>query len=109
MREFLVRLFVSSTPASRVLLAVWSSTPFFVFVLAGHLHPVCHLSGPARDAMRLPCFVSEPGQGILPAFGAFTGGLNVLDPAIADLFAAPPLAAALGRDRVHALDWAILR
>ena len=37
MREFLVRLFVSSTPASRVLLAVWSSTPFFVFVLAGHL------------------------------------------------------------------------
>jgi uncharacterized protein len=44
------------------------------FVLAGHLHPVCHLSGPARDAMRLPCFVSEPGQAILPAFGAFTGG-----------------------------------
>lgn len=44
------------------------------FVLAGHLHPVCHLSGPARDALRLPCFVSEPGQGILPAFGAFTGG-----------------------------------
>lgn len=44
------------------------------FVLAGHLHPVCHLSGPARDAMRLPCFVSETGQAILPAFGAFTGG-----------------------------------
>lgn len=44
------------------------------FVLAGHLHPVCHLSGPARDAMRLPCFASEPGQAILPAFGAFTGG-----------------------------------
>ncbi|UJW83685.1 DEAD/DEAH box helicase [Hydrogenophaga sp. SL48] len=44
------------------------------FVLAGHLHPVCHLSGPARDAMRLPCFVSEPGQAVLPAFGAFTGG-----------------------------------
>jgi DNA ligase-associated metallophosphoesterase len=44
------------------------------FVLAGHLHPVCHLSGPARDAMRLPCFVSEPGLAILPAFGAFTGG-----------------------------------
>jgi DNA ligase-associated metallophosphoesterase len=44
------------------------------FVLAGHLHPVCQLSGPARDAMRLPCFVSEQGQAILPAFGAFTGG-----------------------------------
>jgi metallophosphoesterase superfamily enzyme len=42
---------------------------------------------------------------ILPAFGAFTGGLNVRDPAIAGLFAAPPMAAALGRDRVHPLDW----
>lgn len=44
------------------------------FELAGHLHPVCHLSGRARDAIRLPCFVSEPGRAILPAFGAFTGG-----------------------------------
>ena len=43
-------------------------------VLAGHLHPVCRLSGPARDGLRLPCFVIEPGQLILPAFGAFTGG-----------------------------------
>lgn len=44
------------------------------FVLAGHLHPVCRLSGRANDALRLPCFVSEAGQAILPAFGAFTGG-----------------------------------
>jgi uncharacterized protein len=43
-------------------------------VLAGHLHPVCRLRGPARDGLRLPCFVIEPGQLILPAFGAFTGG-----------------------------------
>lgn len=44
------------------------------FILAGHLHPAVHLSGRARDALRLPCFVSEPGQAVLPAFGAFTGG-----------------------------------
>lgn len=44
------------------------------FVLAGHLHPVCQLSGPARDGMRLPCFVSEQGLAVPPAFGAFTGG-----------------------------------
>lgn len=43
-------------------------------VLAGHLHPVCQLQGPGRDRLRLPCFVSEPSQAILPAFGAFTGG-----------------------------------
>jgi uncharacterized protein len=44
------------------------------FVLAGHLHPVCHLNGPGRDRLRLACFVSEPGLTILPAFGGFTGG-----------------------------------
>ncbi|RYZ00395.1 MAG: ligase-associated DNA damage response endonuclease PdeM [Comamonadaceae bacterium] len=44
------------------------------FVLAGHLHPACRLYGPGRDSLRLPCFVSEAGQAILPAFGEFTGG-----------------------------------
>jgi DNA ligase-associated metallophosphoesterase len=43
-------------------------------VLAGHLHPACQLQGPGRDRLRLPCFATEPGQTILPAFGAFTGG-----------------------------------
>lgn len=47
------------------------------FVLAGHLHPVCRLHGPGRDRLRLPCFVAEPGQALLPAFGEFTGGWRV--------------------------------
>lgn len=44
------------------------------FVLSGHVHPVLQLKGPARDRIRLPCFVSDERQAILPAFGAFTGG-----------------------------------
>lgn len=44
------------------------------FVLAGHLHPVCRLYGPGRDSVRLPCFVSDARQAVLPAFGEFTGG-----------------------------------
>lgn len=44
------------------------------FVLAGHLHPVCRLYGPGRDSVRLPCFVSDEQQAVLPAFGEFTGG-----------------------------------
>jgi DNA ligase-associated metallophosphoesterase len=44
------------------------------FVLAGHLHPVCRLHGAGRDSVRLPCFVSEARQAVLPAFGEFTGG-----------------------------------
>jgi len=47
-------------------------------VLAGHLHPVVNLRGPARDRLRLPCFSAEAGQMVLPAFGEFTGGWKVL-------------------------------
>ena len=44
------------------------------FVLAGHVHPVCRLIGPGRDSLRLPCFLRQTRQAILPAFGEFTGG-----------------------------------
>jgi DNA ligase-associated metallophosphoesterase len=47
------------------------------FVLAGHVHPVCRLSGRGRDSLRLPCFVADAQQAILPAFGEFTGGWQV--------------------------------
>ena len=46
-------------------------------VLAGHLHPACRLSGAGRDSLRLPCFVLETRQLVLPAFGEFTGGWRV--------------------------------
>lgn len=72
--------------------------------VAGHLHPSARVVAHGR-MVRRPCFVTDGRRLILPAFGAFTGGLNVLDPVIAGLFAAPPMAAALGKDRVHALAW----
>lgn len=43
------------------------------YALAGHLHPAVRLRGRGRESMRLPCFQMGPGQGILPAFGRFTG------------------------------------
>ncbi|WP_225408928.1 ligase-associated DNA damage response endonuclease PdeM [Stigmatella hybrida] len=46
------------------------------YLWAGHLHPVVRLSSGA-DRLRLPCFHVGPTLGILPAFSAFTGGLNV--------------------------------
>ena len=42
--------------------------------LAGHLHPVARISGRGRDSLRLPCFVVDGRQIILPSFGEFTGG-----------------------------------
>lgn len=73
--------------------------------VAGHLHPSACVVAHARRVRR-PCFVTDGRRLILPAFGAFTGGLNVLDAAIAGLFVEPPMVAALGKDRVHALAWA---
>ncbi|WP_428151605.1 ligase-associated DNA damage response endonuclease PdeM [Brevundimonas sp.] len=75
--------------------------------IAGHLHPCARVVAHAR-MVRRPCFVTDGRRLILPAFGAFTGGLNVLDAAIAGLFAERPMAAALGKDRVHALAWGAL-
>lgn len=47
--------------------------PGEVYNLAGHIHPCVHLRGPGRQRLRLPCFYFGENQGILPAFGAFTG------------------------------------
>jgi DNA ligase-associated metallophosphoesterase len=58
------------------------------YVLAGHLHPVLRLAGPARDRMRLPCFCIGERVGVLPAFGAFTGGHPVRPAAGQRLFVA---------------------
>ena len=43
------------------------------YVSAGHVHPVYWLAGRA-DNVRLPCFLFNESRGILPSFGAFTGG-----------------------------------
>jgi len=41
--------------------------------LAGHVHPSVRLRGAGMQRERLPCFFFGRQQGILPAFGAFTG------------------------------------
>ena len=55
--------------------------------------------------VRRRCFITDSERLILPAFGAFAGGLNVRDKAFEGLFAHPPLAGALGVGRVHAVGW----
>ena len=47
-------------------------------VLAGHEHPVVVLNGKGRSRARLPCFYLKTDQLILPSFGAFTGGYQVV-------------------------------
>lgn len=51
-----------------------TETPAAAPTLAGHLHPVVRLSGPARDSLRLPCFLLRPHVLVLPAFSHFVDG-----------------------------------
>ncbi len=44
-----------------------------LYNLSGHIHPCVWLSGRGRQRLKLPCFYFGQKQGILPAFGAFTG------------------------------------
>lgn len=60
--------------------------PGAVGELSGHLHPAAALALAGRR-VRDRCFVTDGAKLILPAFGSFTGGLNVLNPAIAGLLA----------------------
>jgi hypothetical protein len=76
--------------------------------VAGHLHPCAKVKGRA-GAVRRRCFVSDGQRLVLPAFGAFAGGLNVRDAAFRRLFVRPPLVVALGERKAHAVGWDQLR
>ena len=70
--------------------------------VAGHLHPVARVSGRGRTVRRR-CFVSDRKRVILPAFGAYAGGLNVRDQAFAEIFGNLAFTAhMLGKARVYA-------
>ncbi len=68
--------------------------------IAGHLHPVAKIAAGGRR-LRRRCFVSDGQQMVLPAFGAYTGGLNVLDRAFAGLFSLRFHAWMIGHDAVY--------
>ncbi|QGZ37521.1 ligase-associated DNA damage response endonuclease PdeM [Stappia indica] len=55
--------------------------------IAGHLHPAARIRRYGRSVRR-PCFATDGTRLVLPAFGVFTGGLNVLDGAWGPYFPA---------------------
>lgn len=46
--------------------------------LCGHIHPAVTLRGTGRQSVTLPCFYFTKNQGILPAFGSFTGTARIV-------------------------------
>jgi len=71
--------------------------------IAGHLHPKARVPTRARTVERR-CFASDGERAVMPAFGAYTGGLSVRDVAFAKIFRTPGfMAHVLGDNRVHTI------
>lgn len=67
--------------------------------ISGHFHPKAAV--PVRGAtITRPCFVADSRRLLLPALGAYTGGLDVGDPAIASLFPRGGRIWLLGKERL---------
>jgi uncharacterized protein len=70
--------------------------------IAGHLHPLARVAY-RGSAVSRRCFAADEKRLVMPAFGAFTGGLNVRNAAFADLFGTLDFTAhMLGEGRLYA-------
>ncbi len=69
--------------------------------VSGHLHPKATLRLRGRRIARR-CFLADRARIVLPAFGAYTGGLDACDPVFDALFPGSALALLLGQRLVAA-------
>ena len=71
--------------------------------IAGHLHPKARVSTRGRS-MERRCFACDGERAVMPAFGAYTGGLSIRDVAFAKIFQTPGfMAHVLGDHRLHSI------
>jgi uncharacterized protein len=71
--------------------------------IAGHLHPKARVSTRGRS-MERRCFACDGERAVMPAFGAYTGGLSIRDAAFAKIFQALGfMAHVLGDNRLHTI------
>jgi len=71
--------------------------------IAGHLHPKARVAGRGR-AMERRCFACDDERLVMPAFGAYTGGLSIRDAAFAKIFPTSAFVAhVLGDVRLHSI------
>ena len=75
--------------------------------ICGHLHPCAVVAGRGRR-LRTRCFATDGERLVMPAYGAYTGGLNVRDRAFEPLFPQGATALLAARGRVSPAAWARL-
>lgn len=70
--------------------------------VAGHLHPVGKVVMRGRGVRRR-CFLTDGVRCVMPAFGAYAGGLNACDAAFKPLFPTGFTAHLIGTERIFAI------
>jgi DNA ligase-associated metallophosphoesterase len=75
--------------------------------VAGHLHPVGKVVMRGRGVRRR-CFLTDGQRCVMPAFGAYAGGLNACDPAFRPLFPNGFTAHLIGTERIFAIARSML-
>src|SRR4051812_25664856 len=71
--------------------------------IAGHLHPKARVAMRGR-AMERRCLACDGERAVMPAFGAYAGGLSIRDVAFARIFQTPGLMAhVLGDNKLHTI------
>lgn len=70
--------------------------------IAGHLHP-CHTVSRRGRSLRRRCFVADGMRMVMPAFGAYAGGLDLNEDVFERLFPRAFRAYMLGTTRVYAV------
>lgn len=73
--------------------------------ISGHFHPKAQVAVSGALVSR-PCFLADARRLLLPALGAYTGGLDVRAPAIARLFPRGGRVFLLGRERLFSFPYA---
>jgi uncharacterized protein len=72
--------------------------------IAGHLHPKARVATRGRSVERR-CFAADGERVVMPAFGAYAGGLSIRDAAFANIFQSLGFVAhVLGDNRLHAIS-----
>ena len=71
-------------------------------LISGHYHPKARVNLKLRR-ISAPCFIEDSHHLILPAFGTFTGGLNILDKAIQSVLMAPQSAYVCHAGKIYQL------
>jgi len=76
--------------------------------VSGHFHPKAAMPTRCGPVTR-PCFIADGRRVILPSFGAYTGGLDVRDPAIGRHFPRGGRVFLLGKERLYSMATGPLR